>query len=211
MRGESFQRKITWKDIPDPVRKGKGGKGGWGENQQMSTTMFGKNRNLKIGVWGCVSRKTLALGLFEDVWKRMNELRFKRYWLAKSLHLVKLPINIGFALLENSSEHFHTVYEIYFEVYKVPLHLTFHFAIRHHWRSIYSNSFYPVQHVWLSRKNDQAYQKAKNTIWRDRASIEPYMAGKLELKDNRTPMKARVIYWAKNQWGVIAKNQFQRD
>lgn len=66
--------------------------------------------------WGCVSGKTLALGLFEDVWKRMNELRFKRYWWPKSLHLVQLPINIGFALLEHSSEYFHTVYEIYFEV-----------------------------------------------------------------------------------------------
>lgn len=53
VRGESFQRKVTWKDIPDTVRKGKGRRGDWGQNQQMSTTtMFSKNLNLKIGVGG---------------------------------------------------------------------------------------------------------------------------------------------------------------
>ena len=38
-------------------------------------------------------------------------------------------------------------------------------------RLIYNSSFYPVHHIWLSRKNYKAYQKAKNTNWKEEASI----------------------------------------
>ena len=43
----------------------------------------------------------------------------------------------------------------------------------HPWRPIYSSSFYPVHHVWLSTKKLQGAPKGKRHIWRDSASIIP--------------------------------------
>lgn len=38
-------------------------------------------------------------------------------------------------------------------------------------RSIYRSAFFPVHHVQLARKSYKVFQMAKNTIWRDSASL----------------------------------------
>lgn len=108
--------------------------------QQCSTRIWTWRLVLAVCIWENTSSGVIWRCLKENEWAEVQVFTFSQ-----------LPINIGFSLLENSSEYFHNVYEIYFEVLKVALHLTFHFVICHHWRSIYSNSFYPGQHVWLSR------------------------------------------------------------
>lgn len=42
--------------------------------------------------------------------------------------------------------------------------LPFHHIPPHYQRAIYKHSFYPVHHVWLSRKNYKVWQKAREKI-----------------------------------------------
>lgn len=66
------------------------------------------------------------------IWRCLkgNGLKFNKYSLSKALHLIRLSINIRFALWESESEYLPFVYEMYFIVYEVFLHLSFHFVIQ---------------------------------------------------------------------------------
>lgn len=81
------------------------------------------------------------------------------------------------------------------------------------WLKIYLQQFLsPGTSCLAIRKKLQRVPKGKKiTIWRDRASISPVKAGKMELKDSRGLTKVEIIHWAKSQGEAIPKDQFQRD
>ena len=81
-------------------------------------------------------------------------------------------------------------------VYKVPLHSIFHFVNHHH---ITEGLFTVLPCIWYSMSGYQEkitrHIKGQKTQFEEtEQASELYLAGKVELKDDRTHMRAGVIY-----------------